>query len=222
MTTPSSAGGVRGRDVTLQRRVYGCVLRQELRLGSDDLVTDETDEELLQAIERDPQGGIARVLKRHGDLLLGRLRRHAYLHRQGNAHVDDVLQDAVLRLLDPQCRAELRAAGGSILPWLSRWGYWRLDDAGRRPQDPLPDEVPRPPDPPADDQLSAAELAVQQVFPLLSPRDRLILRMRYEERRTTEQVAEHLGISVAAAKKAAHDARERLRNHLKKAGIYFE
>jgi RNA polymerase sigma factor (sigma-70 family) len=150
------------------------------------------------------------------------LRRHAYLHHQGNADVDDVFQEAVLRLLDPQCRAELRVAGGSILPWLSRWGYWRLDDAARRKQDPLSDAVPKPADPPADDQLSAAEVAVQRAFPLLSPRDRLILRMRYEERMTTEQVAEQLGISIAAAKKAAHDARERLRNHLKKASIHFQ
>ncbi len=210
-------------DVTLQRKVHEWIHPVRYgESGASRLVHQETDEELLQAIERDPQGGIARVMKRHGGHLLGRLRRHASFHRQGDAHVDDVFQEAILRLLDPECRAELRAAGGGILPWLSRWGYWRLDDAARRPHDPLPDDVAKPSDPPATEQQSAAVLAVRRALPLLSPRDRTILHMRYEQSLTTEQVAEHLGISVGAAKKAAHDARERLRNLLEKAGINLE
>jgi len=43
---------------------------------------------------------------------MGRLHRHVWLKRQGDAEVDDVWLEAIRRLLDPECRAELRAAGG--------------------------------------------------------------------------------------------------------------
>src|SRR6266571_4852898 len=73
--------------------------------------------------------------------------------RYGDAEVDDVFQDALLQLLRPEVRAEIRRrAGGEILPWLSRWGYWRLDDAARKraaeaarapaPVDPAPVDPP--------------------------------------------------------------------------------
>lgn len=46
--------------------------------------------------------------------------------------------------------------------------------------------------------------------------------MRYEERLTETEVAERLGISLAAAKKAAHDARGRLKKLMIQAGIKLD
>lgn len=91
-----------------------------------------SDEELLDRIGLDPATGLRDVMSAIGPMLLGRLRRHARVRRYGDAEVDDVFQDALLRLLRPDVRAEIRRAGGEILPWLSRWGYWRLDDAARK------------------------------------------------------------------------------------------
>lgn len=188
-------------------------------------LTEPNDEDLLRLIERDPEGGIAQVIERYGARLRGRLRRHAWLKRYGDAEVDDIWLEAIRRLLDPECRAELRAAGGQILPWFSRWGYWRLDDAAARKRGlELPEDVPAP-DPtevePADAPTEAI-LTLRQVVPLLSPRDRMILRGRYGEGLTEREVAERLGISPTAAKKAAHDARERLRRLMIQAGINLE
>lgn len=185
-----------------------------------------SDGDLLDLVARDPEEGIARIVDRYGEQLRGRLWRQAAVRKYGNTNVDGIFQEAILRLLDPECRAQLLAAGGGILPWLSRWGYWRLDDAGRRAHDPLPEHSsslnPSHQENPRSDSPSAAVMALREVFPLLPPRDRDILRWRYEESLTTSQVAERLGISEAATKKAAHDARERLRKVLAEAGMTLE
>lgn len=184
----------------------------------------QTDEDLLAAVERDPEGGITQILDRYGARLNGRLRRHALLRRYGDADVDDIFQEAILRLLDPELRTELIAAGGQILPWLSRWGYWRLDDAANRKGVPLPENltVPGPAGPETTAFPSEPIVALRLLLPLLSPRQRMILRMRYETGLTERAVAERLGMSLAATKKAAHDARERLRSLMIEAGINFK
>jgi RNA polymerase sigma factor (sigma-70 family) len=125
-------------------------------------------------------------------------------------------------LVDPRYRKALRAAGGGILPYVTRWAYWRLDDAALARPAPLPD----------DDLLSSAREAksgsvrsrpeVAKAFARLSPRDRDILRWRYEESCTNETVAARLSISHGAAKKAAHDARERLRVLLAEEGFLLQ
>lgn len=179
------------------------------------------DESLLEAIARDPESGIREVLNRYGGQLLGRLRKHARDKRYGDAEVEDVFQRALLRLLMPEVRRELLAAGGGVLPYLSRWGYWRLDDLARRhavgtqrtsaPEDPVGTATP-----------SAAARAVESVFGQLSPRDRMVLGWRYNDKLSNADLGRRLGITEGAAKKAAHDARERLRRLLDQAGIRFE
>src|SRR5205823_5614708 len=86
------------------------------------------DTEILELIAADPEAGISRAIATCGSQLLGRF--HAYTRDRGygNADVEDVWQDAMLRLLDPLERAAIAAHGGSILAWLTRWGYWRLRD----------------------------------------------------------------------------------------------
>jgi RNA polymerase sigma factor (sigma-70 family) len=168
-----------------------------------------TDEEILAGLELDPETGMRQLVAQHGPVLLGRLKAHARYRRYGDLNVEDVFQEALLRLIDPENRAELRRAGGEILPWLSRWGYWRLDDAARKIGLPIAATVqPESADP---GPASPAVKAMRSVIHLLSPRDRLILRLRYGESHSNAQVAAELGITEGAAKKAAHDARERLR-----------
>ncbi len=176
-----------------------------------------TDDEILKKLELDPESGMREALAAHGKALLGRLRAHARRGRHGNLNVEDVFQEAFLRLIDPENRAELRRAGGGILPWLTRWGYWRLDDAARKSGLPLFETVqPEPADPPS---ASRATVLLRSVIRFMSPRDRLVLRLRYGESRSNKQVAEELGITEGAAKKAAHDARERLRALMSEAGF---
>lgn len=154
----------------------------------------------------------------HGKALLGRLQAHARHRRYGNLNVEDVFQEALLRLVDPENRAQLRRAGGEILPWVSRWGYWRLDDAARNAGLPIVQQAVQP-DPPQEGSASPAVNALRAVIHLLSPRDRLILRLRYEESHSNAEVAAVLGIREGAAKKAAHDARERLRALMRETGF---
>jgi RNA polymerase sigma-70 factor, ECF subfamily len=181
-----------------------------------------SDEELLHRIGLDPATGLRDVMSEIGPRLLGRLRKHARVRRYGDTEVDDVFQDALLRLLRPEERAGILRAGGEILPWLSRWGYWRLDDAARKQaaeaaRAPAPD--PAPADPPG---ASVAASVVAAAVARLSPRDQSILRWRYEERASNAEIGKRLDVSEGAAKKAAHDARERLRNVLDGAGVRYE
>jgi DNA-directed RNA polymerase specialized sigma24 family protein len=55
--------------------------------------------------------------------LHARLKKRADAWKQGDAEVDDVFQEALIRLIDPEERKTCRDAGGSILPWLTKWGY---------------------------------------------------------------------------------------------------
>lgn len=177
-----------------------------------------SDEEILNLLELDPETGMRAAVAGHGSALLGRLKAHARHRRYGNLNVEDVFQEALLRLLDPENRAQLRKAGGEILPWVSRWGYWRLDDAARKAGLPIVQETVQP-NTPLPGPASPGVSAVRAVIHLLSPRDRMILRLRYEQSHSNEEVAAELGITEGAAKKAAHDARERLRTHMRDAGF---
>lgn len=180
-----------------------------------------SDEGVLDTIARDPEGGVREILDRFGDQLLGRLRKYARDKRYGDAEVEDVFQRALLRLLLPEVRAQILAAGGEILPYLSRWGYWRLDDLARRHAVGT-QKTSAPSDPVAPATPSAAARAVQAVFDHLSPRDRMILTWRYRDSLSNAEIGSRLGISEGAAKKGAHDARERLRRLLDEAGIRYE
>ena len=178
------------------------------------------DADLLETIALDPQEGIRQVLDRYGPRLLGRLRFHARARGYGDANVEDVLQEALLSLLDPDKRAALLARGGDILPWLSRLGFWRLDDQDETRRTALRRHTSAEAMGESSESSSAPAQAVRTVIHLLSPRDRDILRWRYEERLGNAEVSARLGIGEGAAKKATHDARRRLKNLLLEAGLY--
>jgi len=175
------------------------------------------DEALLEAIADDPQAGVREVMTRYGKQLLGRLQRKAHELGQTKEDAEDIFQEALLRLLDPQRRREVVAAGGQVLPWLTRWGYWQLGDLAKKRSRELRRVSVASEERPASRALSDSQV-VGVALGELSPRDQMILRWRYEDGLTNEEVATQLGISDRAAKKAAHDARERLRSCLEESG----
>lgn len=61
-----------------------------------------SDLHLLDEIGLDPQSGIAKVQDQYGATLYARLKRRAEAWKQGDAEVDDVYQDALIRLIDPR------------------------------------------------------------------------------------------------------------------------
>jgi hypothetical protein len=85
-----------------------------------------SDLHLLDEIGLEPPPGIAKVQDQYGATLYARLKRRAETWKQGDAEVDDVYQDALIRLIDPEERAACRAAGGSIL------GRFRIGNATSR------------------------------------------------------------------------------------------
>lgn len=181
----------------------------------------DSDEVMLEIIARDPREGIRLVMDAYGQQLHGRLRRRAATCRFGDAHVDDVFQEALISLIEPGAREALLESGGAILPWLTRRGYWRLQDAYRRDLRSLEAQAL---DASVDNNYSPSEmeLAVEGLLMEMSPRDERILRQHYGEGLTYAQVAEASSISPAAAKKAIHDAKARLRRRLEDAGYGIE
>lgn len=162
------------------------------------------DEAILETIARDPPEGIRMVMEAHGPVLMGRLHKRALAFKFGDAYVDDIFQKAILALIDPKTRQAIRAAGGGILPWLTRRCYWRLQDEHRRYARSLShqDRVSA-----RDGEPSEGALAVERLLPEMSERDQRILRQHYGEDMTYAEVADAEAISKAAAKKAIRDAK---------------
>jgi DNA-directed RNA polymerase specialized sigma24 family protein len=164
------------------------------------------------------------VIDQYGAALLGRLRRYAARY---GAHVcsevEDVFYQAVETLLDPEVRAACRARGGQILPWLSKFGKWRIADVakgyeGKVPVESLETAGPAPQTPNAVAPSPLVE-ALLQLLPRLSPRDQLVLNLRYRESASMEEIGAQLGIGVPAAKKAVFDARRRLQRLMEAEGV---
>jgi DNA-directed RNA polymerase specialized sigma24 family protein len=105
---------------------------------------------------------------------------------------------------------------------LSKLGKWRVADVARSWQgrEGLESVDINLPAPERRDPLTPSPLVqgLHQVFPQLSPRDQLILRLQLESV-PMEDMGAHLGISVTAVKKAAFDARRRLRQRMEAAGF---
>lgn len=88
----------------------------------------------------------------------------------------------------------------------------------RQPEDGL-HELTREPvveDPAADDVLmrQQAQRAVRRAITTLSPRDRLLIALRFNDERTPKDIAVLLGQAPGTVRKALHDALKRLRLRL--------
>lgn len=188
-------------------------------------LSGSTDASLLGLIARDPQSGIRMVLETHGSALLGRLHRYAEPYgAHVRADVKNILFEVVESLLEPAVRAACLARGGRILPWLSKLGKWRVTDAAREWGDEERldsfDAEMAAPEPPGAVAPSLLVKGLYQILRQLSPRDQLILHLQFNESASMENIAVYLGISEDAAKKAAFDARRRLRLGMEAAGIH--
>ena len=56
----------------------------------------------------------------------------------------------------------------------------------------------------------------------MSPKDQDLLRMHYEERLTSKDIATRMKVNEGTAKKRLHDARKRVARLLEEQGIRFD
>ncbi|MBU2602663.1 MAG: RNA polymerase sigma factor [Actinobacteria bacterium] len=187
-----------------------------------------TDEQLLVLLGFDPQAGITEVVDRYGGQLLARLRTYAVRRGRGVDDVEDIYQDALIRLLVPEHRADCLSRGGSILPWITWWAKHRLQDVWRAQNRAGLGDLPEPEmlaaaceeDPPSEVNEDEQDLEVLgQALAKLSPRAREILMLKYGQSYTYAELASYFSTSVGAVKKAAHDARSRLQELLANEGV---
>ena len=184
------------------------------------------DHDLLEAIGRDPQTGIEAVMDRYGAVLLGRIMRRAQQNGYGNAYADDVFMESLESLVEPENRAACLAAGGAILPWLTKLAHWRLKDAARKTlragigvltEEEFIDQTTEAPWELTDEQAKDPDLvvALTGAFPKLSPRDQEFLYLQFNESYSSNELAGRFGISEGAVRKATFDARRRLEKLMK-------
>jgi RNA polymerase sigma factor (sigma-70 family) len=184
------------------------------------------DRDLIEAIGRDPQTGIEAVMTRYGEILLGRITRRAEQSGHGNAYADDVFMESLESLVEPENRAACLAAGGAILPWLTKLAYWRLQDAAKKAlragigvlaEEEFIDQTTEAPWELTDEEAEDDDLApaLDRAFPKLSPKDQEFLHLQFNESYSSKELAESFGISEGAVRKATFDARRRLEKLMK-------
>ncbi|MCG8459351.1 MAG: sigma-70 family RNA polymerase sigma factor [Holophagales bacterium] len=182
-----------------------------------------TDWDLVQAVVRGDTGAEEELVRRYRPLVLG-LARSRYGFSDPDA--EDVLQTTLLTLWQGDRRA-LRAWQGRgrfstyltvIVCRLCRERRAKASPGEDRNADGegrIPAEPGSPaPDPAAETLGRERSLLLRRALGSLSPRDRLVLALRFFDERTPKDFAVELGLSAGAARKAVHDALARLRQHL--------
>ena len=154
----------------------------------------------------------------------GRWLRTVALARLGERQaVDEVLQDVAVATVEHGHRLRDEA---KVAPWLYRvtviaaLQYRRRTGRRRKLVDRFAHRVPtteadtREPDPL--DWLLAEEqrLLVRQALKCLARRDAEILLLKYTEKWSYRQLAEHLGLSTSAVEARLHRARQKMRRQL--------
>jgi RNA polymerase sigma-70 factor (ECF subfamily) len=138
--------------------------------------------------------------------------------RTDPADVEDVAQDVFVRLVrdDYRLLRSYDAGRSSLTTWLTIISRSVAIDHVRRralPTVPLKEaaDAAEPPAPPAAEALDLPE-------GLLTPRQRLVLRMLFEERMAVSEAAEALGVDAQTIRSTKHKAVSRLRGHFRGAG----
>ncbi len=180
--------------------------------------------ELIErVVARDP-GAETAFVERYQGLILGLARGRLGLDADD---ANELMQATFERLWEDQCRA-LRAwrGQGRFTTYLTvivlRLGYKiRRGPAPTSDADPSDEKVPGTQ--PGDDQDPAAEALrrerrrlVRTALATLSPRDRLLLALRFFDERAPTEIAALLGRTPGATRKAVHDALARLRRVLRR------
>lgn len=157
---------------------------------------------------------------RYRGVVLGLARGRLGLH--GDAG-EELWQETMAKLWHGDCRA-LRAWRGQgrfstyLTVIVTHLALKRRQRSGRLNEEALEHlpEEPRVDEPTADERLSRREdqQRVRQAVATLSPRDRLLLALRFADERTPKEISGLLGQAPGTVRKALHDALRRLRRRL--------
>ena len=124
--------------------------------------------------------------------------------------IEDAVQDVFVRLLKNDCRL-LRSydpARASLATWLTLVARSAAIDRLRRRN---PQATALEPDHPAPERQ--ADPSVSVPWHLLTPRQRLVLRLLFDEQRSVAEAARFLGVDEQTVRSAKHKALSRLREH---------
>ena len=162
--------------------------------------SDAIDERLLA------DGRHQDLIARHFDVLRDRARL-----RLGPGDADDVVQDAVLRLLrelrrGTTYRVPFRVVAHNVLTWtIKEWRAGRVVDPG-----PLPPDWDVPAEEAGFAELESRDAIERAIEPLPS-RDREVVRLRYVEGEEIAGIAERLRMTRNAVDQALHRGRKALK-----------
>ncbi len=131
------------------------------------------------------------------------------------AEIEDTVQDVFLRLIKDEYRLlrSYDAGRASLATWLTLVARSTAIDRLRRKRIPTfpmePDDAPAAPGG-RDEARDAPEIPLH----LLSGRQRLVLRLLFDEQRTVAEAAVLIGVDQQTIRSTKHKALSRLRNHL--------
>lgn len=184
-------------------------------------MTEVNDEkELIRRVVARQPAAEEEFVRRYRGIVLALARGR--FHLTGDA-VDELWQETMTRLWLDDCKA-LRAWRGNgrfttYLTVIVTHLAWRhRQKLHRRPEGAL-DELSNEPtldEPSADERLveGQRQRQVRSAISDLSPRDRLLLALRFTDERTPQEMAQLLGQAPGTVRKAVHDALKRLRRRL--------
>ncbi|MEM7049364.1 MAG: sigma-70 family RNA polymerase sigma factor [Acidobacteriota bacterium] len=177
-------------------------------------MADEKD--LLRRVVAREAGAEEEFVERYRDLVLGLAHGRLGLPREA---AEELLQETMMRLWEKDHRA-LRAwrGQGKLSTYLTvitlRLARERAVGGmePRRAEGPPPRPLPTP-----GESVEAQERwqSVRRAFAGGTPRDRLVLALRFLDERSPSEIAQLLGTRPGAARKAIHDALRRLRQRLR-------
>ena len=169
------------------------------------------DSELIAAVVAGRAGAFDELAARHRPLML-RIAREHFRIRPDDA--EDIVQDVFARLLGNDCE-HLKAFHGEckLSTWLYNITRNRCIDLKRRKgADPMP----------ADDPANGADVAgtaelratVDRALAELPPRSRLLLRLRYFQQLSYQEIGDLLGVPANTVGSGINRAKKRLREIL--------
>ncbi len=167
---------------------------------------------MLEALARGEQSAWAEFVRRYAGLVVAAVREMA----REPAEIEDLVQDVFLRL----CKDDFRLlksydpSRAGLSTWLTVVARSTARDQRRRKR---AEEIPI-------EAVAESRLAVDPVEParplklpeaLLSPRQREILAMLYDQELDVAEIAKALGIDPQTVRSAHHKAMVRLRAHFR-------
>ncbi len=140
----------------------------------------------------------------------------AFKSRRGfvdQADVEDTVQDVFVRLLKDGCRLlkSYDPNRASLSTWLTLVARSVAIDRLRKRRDPTVPLEPHDPAQPAPDRQPASYLSVP--MHLLSARQRLVLRLVFDEQMSVPEAARFIGVDEQTIRSTKHKALTRLRQH---------